>query len=201
MAVKILTACSIEHKKYLKSCLRSTHNQNCIHYYEIDKRREGKGVLMNRLLESVNDNDIVGVLDADDMAAPNWIERIGLMKTFDLVYGDTMNIKANDDGQRYVSRDFDKELFRKINFIPYSGTLIKGWLAKSVEYPNLVHAADWLYWHRLLQHSDSFHYAPGIVSIRRTWTSHRKCNIPVYRKIRRLYRDYKVKQLINEIRT
>ena len=193
--IKILTACGIKHERYLESCINSVKDMDCEHIYEVAD--DTKAVIMNRLLKRVNNDDIVGVLDADDIAVYNWLNVD--FRNYDLVYGNVLN--KNENGTMILREGgvFDKELFKTTNLIPYSGTLLKGWLAKSEPYPDIPHGNDWLWWHRLLKHSDKFLYVPRICAIRRTWTSHKRCDIPVYRKVRRLYREYKVKEMIKQL--
>jgi len=196
--IKVLTACGNRHKEFIDSCLSSTNNMDCVHILSIDEFDEGKGVVMNRMLSGVKDDDIVALLDADDTACEGWLDNVKYLKDYDLVYGNTLNYSPTTR-ELYRSRDFDKELFLKYNFIPYSGVIMKGWLAKQAPYPNIVHGADYYWWHLLLQYSDKFKYVDKIFCTRRTHTSYRSCNIPVYRKLRRLYREYKLHKMIDSI--
>lgn len=195
--IKILTACGIKHIDYLKTCLRSTESMDCEHIYEVAD--ESKAAIMNRLLKRVKDTDIVGVLDADDMAVRDWLNAANNLNKYDLIYGDVINNDKNGAVNRVNGKRFNAEQFKTVNLIPYSGVLLRGWLAKSEPYPDISHGNDWLWWHRLLKHSDKFIYVPRICAVRRTWTSHKRCDIPVYRKVKRLYLEHKVKQLIKEI--
>jgi len=199
--IKVLTACGLKHEKYLDSCKESVAANSVPHEHLVAIGDSMKGTMMNRLLKEVDDNDIVCLLDADDLADPNWLDNAKYLDHYDLIYGDTWNINKDGSGERYVSKEFNWEEFQHKNFIPYSGVMLVGWLAKEVPYPNLVHAADWYYWHQLLQHSVHFGYIDKVFTTRRMWTGYRRSNIPVYRKLRRLYREYKVKKLIKAIRT
>lgn len=196
--IKVLTACTEKHLPYLDECKQSVARSRVAHTHIVSVGNESKATHMNRMLKSVSNDDIVAVMDADDKARPDWLENASFLGGFDLVYGDVVN-NTHDSHETIFSMPFDKGVFKRKNFIPYSGVILKGWLAKSEPYPEIVHGNDWLWWWRLLQHSDRFLYVPQVFCIRKTWTSHKRCNIPVYRKIRRLYRDYKVKQKINVI--
>lgn len=192
--LRILTCCGIKHEKYLDSCKDSVKQIPHPHEHLVATGDETKAVLMNRLLKQVNDDDIVIVLDADDVFIGNPSKSIRKLDTRDLVYRDVVNMDE-DGSEVYVkSRPFDKELFKKKNFIPYSGVAMKGWLAKSEPYPDLVHGNDWNFWWSLRQHSTDWTYVQGTFVRRRTWTSHKRCDIPVYRKLRRLWREYLVKK-------
>jgi hypothetical protein len=193
--MKVITAYNKQHEQYLESCQRSVR---CKHDIQFDWGH-GKAWAMNRLLERVDVNGTIVVLDADDTLNWNIIERnIALLDKYDVVYGDVVNFSM-DGKEIYHSMPFCPKTFKKKNFIPFSGTVINGWLAKFEPYPDIFHGNDWLWWHLLLQHSSRFHYEPGIVANRRTWTSYKRCNLPVLRKIKRKYYDFKVRQKINEI--
>ena len=192
--IKILTACGNYHKPYLKSCSDSLKNIRFDHRHFVAVGDYPKHVHMDELSKHVSDNDIVIVLDADDLIINDIDESLRAMNGNDLVYRDVIN--ENEDGSRetYVSQPFDMEDFRRINFIPYSGTMIKGWLFKKEVYPDLFHGNDWNFWWKLLQHTDKFKYVSGAIVKRRAWTSYKRCDIPVYRKLRRLYYQYQVKK-------
>ena len=199
--IRVITPYNKPHQQFLDSCEVSVIQAS----YKLDVRHEiqfdwGKGQAwaIRRLLSRVNDDDIVCILDADDMAKSKMFKNIELLKDYDLVYGDVINMDKNGNGNVYEAQPMDLEVFKKKNIIPVSGVVAKGWLLKSEEYPDLFHGKDWLFFHRLLKHSDKFHYEPGVVAIRRTWTSYKRCDIPVYRKFRRLYYNEQVKRLIRK---
>lgn len=196
--LKILTACSAEHEQYLQSCKDSVASLKWQHEHLVSIGDSPKHVHMNRLLKEVNNDDIVLMLDADDLIIGDINESLRAIKHSDLVYRDVLN--ENEDGslETYHSQPFDMEVFRHINFIPYSGTMLKGWLAKKADYPDLFHGNDWNYWWALLQYSDKFYHLKGTFVKRRAWTSYKRCDIPVYRKLRRLYYQRQVKKQ-NEI--
>lgn len=192
--VKIITACGIKHKQYMESCLKSTARLDCEHLYLI--RDWSKHEQINELLKQVDDDDIVGLLDADDLAAPDWLNHVKLLDIYDLVYGDTLNIDKNYDTVLHKSLRFNPETIRKKCLIQYSGVLLNGWLAKSEAYPNFFGGEDWLWWSRLLRRSNKFHYTGEVHAFRRNYTSHIRRNIPIYSKFNRLYRDFKVRKII-----
>ena len=199
--IKILTACGLKHTEYLSECIQSTMNF-AEHLYEIDNKQEGKAAIMDRLLRKVGNYDIVGVLDADDIATPEMFSehRLNLLNRYDVVYGDIQNVDEQGNKSLHPGRPFDRSQLYRINIIPFSGVLINGWLAKLERYPIQKHVGDWLYWNALLKHSVKFRYEPGIVSIRKTWTSYYGgSKIPVYRKVKRLLRDHNARQIIKKI--
>ena len=199
--IRVITPYNKPHEKYLTSCeasvIQASYKLDVFHDIQYDWGK-GQAWAIRRLLSRVNDDDIVCILDADDMAKSKMFKNIELLKVYDLVYGDVINMDKNGNGNVYEAQPMDLEVFKKKNIIPVSGVVAKGWLLKSEEYPDLFHGKDWLFFHRLLKHSDKFHYEPGVVAIRRTWTSYKRCDIPVYRKFRRLYYNEQVKRLIRK---
>ena len=199
--IRVITPYNKPHEKYFTSCeasvIQTSYKLDVFHDIQFDWGK-GQAWAIRKLLSRVNDNDIVCILDADDMAKSKMFKNIELLKDYDLVYGDVINMDKNGNGNVYEAQPMDLEVFKKKNIIPVSGVVAKGWLLKSEEYPDLFHGKDWLFFHRLLKHSDKFHYEPGVVAIRRTWTSYKRCDIPVYRKLRRLYYNEQVKRLIRK---
>lgn len=194
--IRILTAYHKPHEKYLDGCIESvkkSFNGCAVHDVQYDWGR-GKAWAMNTMFSRVKEDDIVGFLDADDFARPEMMWNLPEMILSDVVYGDVMNCDKNHSHEVFKSQEFDKDAFKERNFIPYSGTLVNGWLLKKVSYPDLYHGNDWNFWWSLTQYTDKFHYTGCTVAKRRTWTSYKRCNIPVYRKIKRLYYQWRVKQ-------
>ena len=197
-SIKILTAVGLKHTEFISDCVKSTIDF-AEHLYEIDHKGEGKAAIMDRLLRKVNKYDIVGMLDADDMATPEMFSqhRIDLLNRYDVVYGDLHNVDENGTVTVYSGQPFNRrELYRQ-NIIPFSGVLMNGWLAKREKYPTQRHVGDWLYWNSLIKHSVKFRYEPGIVAQRRTYTSYYGGGVPGLRKVKRLLRDYKARQIIH----
>ncbi len=200
--IRIITPYNEPHAKFLSVCHSSVDrsfgtSSIAVHEAQFDNWK-GQAWAMRKLLERVKDDDIVGILDADDMATPQMANNVKLLGEYDLVYGDVMNLDEKGHGKLYEAQPMDLEVFKKRNIIPVSGVVAKGWLLKSEEYPDLFHGKDWLWWWRLLKYSEKFHYEPGVVAVRRTWTSYKRCDIPVYRKLRRLYYNEQVKRLIRK---
>ena len=182
--MKVLTAFDHRHIKYLHTCINST---GCTHLIRFDEGK-GKAYAMNDLLKQVHDNDWVAVLDADDIALPAMFDKTDA----DVIYGDYIELET---GKKVISKPFDFDGFKEQNFIPYSGTLIRGKFAKT-QYPDIWHGNDWLWWWRMIHAGAKFEYLPGARSIRRIRTSYKRCRIPVYRKWKRLQNDKKVKKQI-----
>lgn len=159
----------------------------------------GKHFWLNEAFHAFNDDTIVALLDADDIATPEMFnpERLKYLEEYDLIYGDYERFGAKTGV--YKSREFDKELFKSENFIPYSTVITKAWLLKKELYPDEGKCSDWIYWHKLLKHTDKFKYVPGIVCKYDTSNSYFTSNIPVWRKIKRLTENWIAKQKIKRI--
>jgi len=193
----IITPYNDAHSIYLTDCINSVRqnfNEDVVHDIQYDEGR-GQAWAINKLLSRVNDKDIVGLLDADDMATPNMSLNVKFLDYYDVVYGDCMNMTSEDGGIIQRSQPMNFELFKKKNIIPASGTLIRGRIAKKGVYPDIFHGKDWHFWWSLTPYTKEFLYVEGITSQRRTWTSYKRCDIPVYRKLKRLYYDHQVKKL------
>jgi len=193
--IRVLTVCGEKHAPLIKRCSGSIPSR-VVHNVIYDHLNKGKHIKFNKLVESVKDDDICFLIDADDWYKPNafYASRINLMKTYDFVYGDY--IDTND--VVYKSRDFDKKLLKKINYIPYSTVMVKGWLLR-VGFDDTPHTGDWITWHKILQLTDKFHYEPGIVCVRDVSTSYFDDHRPIIGKIKRLIRNYRAKQKIKKI--
>lgn len=200
--IRVITAYNGPHEKFLDDCKNSVDwysviRPDLVHEIQFDWGK-GQAWAIRKLLSRVNDYDIVCIMDADDMATTKMFSNIQLLDKYDLVYGDVINVDQQGNRTYYKAQPLDLKIFKKNNIIPVSGVVAKGWLLKREEYPDLFHGKDHLFWWKLLKHSDKFHYEPGVVAIRRTWTSYKRCDIPVYRKLRRLYYEFKLHQLIKK---
>jgi glycosyltransferase involved in cell wall biosynthesis len=194
--MKVLTAYNKQHEQFLQDCSASIPT-GAEHLVQFDEGK-GKAWAMNQLLKRVDDNDIVVFCDADDMLMPLQESKFLLLR-YDLVYGNAYEMDQLGNVTLRRSQPFDLELFKKQNFIPYSGVMTWGWLAKKVAYPDYFPVEDWIWWHQLYQHSGKFGYSGCVHSKRRVWTSNVARNVPVYSKITRLIRNYKAKQIIKSI--
>jgi len=195
--IKILTVYNDAHEKYLDTCISSVQNvfgTEAEHLIQYDWGK-GQAWAVNQLLYGILDCDIIGFLDADDMACSAMKENVKHIGEYYVVYGDVRNYFNENSYSTYISQPMDFELFKKRNIIPVSGTLVFGEIAKLGVYANIFHGKDWHFWWSLVPHTKRFLYVPGVVAERRTWTSYKKCDIPVYRKLRRLYYNNKVKKL------
>ena len=201
----VLTAYGDKHKDLLDRCKKSLPD-DVIHSTQFDWGN-GKAWAMNNLIKNLNDDDIVFLIDADDMAYPEWFEadRLALLKDYDLVYGDCLNATAITDqdvfGKYFWSRPFWTELLKRENYIPYSTVIVKGWLLKKVGYDDTPHVGDWMTWHKMLQHTNKFVYYPGVCCIRDTSTSYfdtgNKYVVWLKRKIRNYFAKRNIKKIWN----
>lgn len=197
--IRVLTAYNDRHAKYIEGCRQSVKAvfDDCVHHVQYDNNK-GKAWAMNQMLTCVEDDDVVIVLDADDTLFGDVALAVASMREHDVIYGNVFEQRGLMVSLR-ESREFDYSLFKKKNFIPYSGTLVSGWIARRVKYPDIYHGNDWLWWHRIYQISDRFKYSGLIHCTRSIGTSYKDCKIPVYRKLKRLYYERQVKKLINEL--
>ena len=201
MKLKIITACCEDHKRFLpelsKKIKISCGNAGVDYDHLIDTGRGFPSEARNRLLEQVNDDDYVAFLDADDYPLWNWAEMICRhLKVFNVVYGDYI---IKETKKIYYSQEFDYDEFLKNNFIPLSTVAMEGNIAKQVRFRPIYYGEDWVFLHEVYKVTQDFFYIPLACIVRRVDTSINKSNIPVYRKLRRLYRKYKVKQIIKTL--
>lgn len=195
--MKVLTAYNEQHEKFLWECTQSVPD-GFEHVIQYDEGR-GKAWAMNQMLQGIADDDVIVVCDADDRLMPIIEDLVWMLDRHDLVYGDVYEEDESGNVKIYRSRSFDINVFKTQNFIPFSGVMMWGWFAKKVTYPDCFPVEDWIWWHRLYQHSQNFGYSNFVHATRRVWTSNVARNIPVYSKIRRLMRNYKAKQVIKSI--
>ena len=201
MKLKIITACCEDHKRFLpelsKKIKISCDNAGVDYDHLIDTGGGPTYEKRNRLLEFIEDTDYVAFLDADDYPLEWWAADICVkLRDHDVVYGDYI-IKGA--GRIYYSQKFDYDEFLKNNFIPLSTIAMRGSIAKQVRFMPIYYAEDWVFMHEVYKITQDFFYIPGANIVRRIDTSFNKSNIPGYRKLRRLYRKYKVKQIIKTL--
>ena len=81
--IRVITAYHKPHEKYLASCLASviqaSYKLDVFHDIQFDEGL-GQAWAIRKLLSRVNDNDIVCILDADDMAKRQMFRNIELFK-------------------------------------------------------------------------------------------------------------------------
>ena len=188
----VLTVAGEKHWEFEKRC----NVPKDIQHWFIKDNGSGKHHWLNTAISCFKDNAIVALLDADDIATPEMFnpKRLKYLEEYDLIYGDYERFGAKTGV--YKSREFDRELFKSENFIPYSTIITKAWLLKKELYPDEGKCSDWIYLHKLLKHTDKFKYVPGIVCKYDTSNSYFTSNIPVWRKIKRLTENWIAKQKI-----
>lgn len=195
--IRVLTAFGSKHAELLERLKKSIPGE--VRFtYQWD-HNHGKAYAMDLMFDRIDDDDICLLCDADDWFLPSAFspERLKWLETYDLIYGDCFN--AGKDVRAYVSRGFDREELRVRNYIPYSTVVTKGWLLKKERYPTEKHVGDWIYWNKLLRHTNKFAYIRGIVTYRDVTTSYYASNIPVYRKIKRILRDNNARKIISKL--
>jgi len=192
--IKVFTVCSQDHLQYLHDCEWSVSLQCAIGYHHEVKIDKGNGgnYYRNQFLESINNNNIIGILDADDTARGVWLSESlkHIASGYDVVYCDYNLAYKNGNAKRYYGKEFDRELLKKVNFIPHSGVVIKGHIAKQARYSDLKFATDWHYLNQLAEITDKFKHINEPLIWRRDWTSFKKKGlgkVPIIRKIRRKY--------------
>jgi len=198
--LKIITPVGECHKHFLpylsekirKSCARA----GIMYNHLIDEDKGFPSMARNRLLENINNDDYVAFIDADDYPCDAWAETISQFFDHDVIYGDYCSY---ENGDIYRSQRFDYEKFKKVNFIGFSTVAMKGSIARQVRFQPIYYAEDWVFMHEVYKVTQDFYYIPFMITVRRIDTSINRGVIPVYRKLKRLYRIHKVKQIIEKL--
>lgn len=195
----VLTACSNEHKPYLWQLRHMLKRMGVEHRVYVDEQRRGKPYCMNMLLNDLHKGEVIGFMDADDMPAEGWVtieEKVRYEKN-KIYYGDW---QAVENARYYRMQKWDWDSYKRSNYIPFSGVVMRS--DNLVEYPDIWHGNDWLFWWRLILNGHQPEYTGRLHAYRRTTTGYKRNNIPVYRKLKRLYYEKKIKKAIrNTIRS
>ena len=188
----IVTACALDHVKYLPDCNNSVMTLmkmlpfDVDYTVKIDEFGRGSAHIINEVISRVGNDDMFMILDADDFMLPNIVNLFHYIEDYDVVYGDRISIGKKTVVER--APEFNRKLLRKQNIIPGGCTLMRGSVLR--KWPDIPHGQDWVFWRSI---NARFKHVPVMVWVRRSDTSTKASKIPVYRKLRRLYRNYKLR--------
>lgn len=199
--LKIITPCYEKHIGFLYGLsdkIRESCNVAGVYYdHLIDTNKCYPGLSRNKLLDWIKDEDYVAFMDSDDYPLKPWAKEIySCLKYHDVVYGDYIE---HETGKIHKSRVFDYELFLKQDFIPFSTVAMRGYIANKIRFKPIQKAEDWVFLHETYKITKDFFYLAEPLVVRRTKTSINRSYIPIYRKLKRLYKDYKARQIIKSL--
>ncbi|HUV81527.1 MAG TPA: glycosyltransferase family A protein [archaeon] len=194
MDVTVLIRC-YNQEQYLYDCVRRLDG----HKYVIlsDYPQLGKRARLNEAIRKV-DTEWIAFNDADDMSLP---DRFGMhefwAKKYDLIYSDCYILSKT--GVTYTrSRKFDRELLKKKNYIPFSSIIVRTELARMQRFETDVegNGEDWIWLNFIADRTTRFYYRNWPTMIYRDFKPPYG-KIPVYRKIKRILWQNKVRSIIN----
>ena len=193
MDVTVLIRC-YNQEQYLYDCVRRLDG----HKYVIlpDYPNLGKCARLNAAIRKV-DTEWIAFNDADDMSTIERFDYLPLLAGIDLLYSDYLSLDKT--GTTYIkSRKFDRELLKRKNYIPFSTIIVRTEIARQCSFNIDVggNGEDWLWINSVADITQRFTYIPFVTMIYR---NHKPPygRIPVYRKIKRILWQNKVRSIIN----
>ena len=207
MKIDVITICSPAHEKFLKQLVAQVQLCSAMTAFDVshkvlhDENWQGQSMFRNQLIQNSN-SDLIAFMDADDLPETNWLTKMVpemFFHGYDVVYCDYRMEYKDGSKKNIYTQPFDEARFRKVNFIPFSGSIIRTKIAQQCEFPDQPHGNDWLFWWCVYKCTKRFGYVSGLYVTRREWSSYKRSNVPVYRKLRRLWRDWKVRNQIKRV--
>ena len=197
--ITVLIPHNQKHIKYITSAVNSVPDNVKVQVI-YDAHGEGKWKILNRVILNI-DSEWIALLDADDIYT---INRFGLVEKYmvnsDLIYTDCIGKNKHGILNYCQSRNFNINEFKKVNFIPFSTVMVRTEIAKSIPFIDHLgvkfRALDYVWLYKVNKFYKRFTYVPGATVIRRTDTSNFQSNIPIWRKLHRLYYKYKTRKMI-----
>ena len=193
MDVTVLIRC-YNQEQYLYDCVRRLDG----HKYVIlsDYPKLGKRARLNQAIKGV-DTEWIAFNDADDMSMPDRFNFQENESYFDLIYTNYFTLSKSGCVYTYA-KSFDRNLLKEENYIPFSTIIVKTEIAKQClfSYDVVGNGEDWIWLNDVANITNKFHYVPRVTMIYR---SHKPPygRIPVYRKIKRILWQNKVRRIIN----
>ena len=194
MDVTVLIRC-YNQEQYLYDCVRRLDG----HKYVIlsDYPQLGKRARLNEAIKGV-DTEWIAFNDADDMSMPGRFDMLEFWaKKYDLIYSDCYTLSKK--GVTYTrSQKFDRELLKKKNYIPFSTIIVRTELARMQPFEIGVegNGEDWIWLNYIAERSTRFYYRNWPTMIYRDFKPPYG-RIPIYRKIKRILWQNKVRSIIN----
>jgi glycosyltransferase involved in cell wall biosynthesis len=180
---------SPKHIKLVNRAIASIKDQ--VHRISVvyDHPKKGQAYRLNQLIYHAK-TDWICFQDADDISFGNRIEIVKpAMPYSDLIYTDT---------QLFKSQPFDLKKFKRKHFIPFPTILVRTKIAKKIPFPNIGKGNDYVWLRRVYKEYSRFIYIPVITVWYNPSSSNYSNygNIPVIRKLKRLWFYHKLEKLI-----
>ena len=194
MDVTVLIRC-YNQEQYLYDCVRRLGDNK----YEIlsDYPQTGKRARLNEAIRKV-DTEWIAFNDADDMSMPDRFNSFGLnWDNIDLAYTDCYTLsKKGVNLLRSVK--FSKTMLAHKNYIPFSSIIVRAKIAKQCLFEMDVdgNGEDWIWLNDVANTTHRIAYIPFPTMIYRDFNPPYG-RIPVYRKIKRILWQNKVRSIIN----
>ena len=192
MDVTVLIRC-YNQEQYLYDCVRRLGDNK----YMIlsDYPNMGKCARLNAAIRQVN-TEWIAFNDADDMSTLERFDYLPILAGTDLFYSDYLSLDKT--GATYMkSRKFDRELLYRRNYIPFSTIIVRAAIARQFKFVSVDgNGEDWIWLNDIANITDKFTYIPFATMIYRNFKPPYG-NTPVYRKIKRILWQRKVRSIIN----
>jgi len=192
MDVTVLIRC-YNQEQYLYDCVRRLDG---IKYVILsDYPNMGKRSRLNAAIRQV-DTEWIAFNDADDMSTIFRFDYLPHTAGVDLFYSDCLSLDKT--GTKYIkSRKFDRELLKKENYIPFSSIIVRTEIAKKCRFDADVdgNGEDWIWLNDVANITRQFAYIPFVTMVYRKSPEYGR--IPIYRKMKRILWQRKVRRVIN----
>ncbi len=132
----------------------------------------GKGFRMNTIVPTIQE-EFLNVHDADDLSCQDRFEICSeFFDDYDVIYHDIFireglwgnriwqkeHIKYN--WQVHKSKEWDRELYKKVSYIAASSIIVRTEIAKKVQWQTNTYGQDWIWLNLIAEHTDRFKYIP-----------------------------------------
>ena len=154
MDVTVLIRC-YKQEQYLYDCVRRLGD--VLYRILSDYPQMGKRKRLNEAIQEVT-TEFIAFNDADDMSTLDRFHNIP--DNVDVVYSDYYEL--SESCRLVKSREFDRELLKQENYIPFSTIIIRTELAQQVpfEADYKGNFEDWIWLNNIAQKTDKFSYRP-----------------------------------------
>jgi len=150
----------------------------------------------NMLVQCVRDEDYCCFLDADDMPTSFWLNEVKKHDA-DIIYGDTIFLTRKQMTIYHKTQSVDLGVMRYKNIIPDSGTCVRAKIAKQVLRVPVEYGKDWIWYAKLINHTNSIVYTGQPHIYARNYTSTRWFKkFPILRKMARKYYYAKTQKMV-----
>jgi len=132
----------------------------------------GKGFRMNEIVPTIQE-EFLNVHDADDLSCLDRFEICSeFFDDYDVIYHNIFireglwgnrfwqKSRIKDNWKVHKSREWDRELYKKVSYIPASSIIVRTEIAKKVQWQTNTYGQDWIWLNLIAEHTDRFKYIP-----------------------------------------